>query len=215
MKIIEFDQIDSTGEYCKRNYAGRPFTVTAQVQTSGCATERKNPAERGGLYLSFVRHPHKQEATDAFIITANACTAVCRTLESYGLNPVIRWRSDILVNGKKICGVLVENTFSGSFVSRSIISIELNINNKLPEDFLSVATTLKAQTGTDIAVDEFRNKLLENIDKRLPLRIIKVISTGSARLLRLRRLRVNTLQPQSMWMPTANLFAYLRAVLKK
>lgn len=170
MKIIELDEIDSTNEYCKRNYVGHSFAVTAQVQTAGRGTKgRSFSCERGGLYLSVVRNPYKMETTDAFSITANACTAVCRTLEHYGLKPVIRWANDILVNGKKVCNILVENAFSGSFVSRSIVGIGLNVNNKLPEDLLRIATTLKAQTGKEITVSEVRNILLENMYKKFTL----------------------------------------------
>lgn len=170
MKIIELDETDSTNEYCKRNYSGYPFAVTAKRQTGGRGTKgRKFSSECGGLYLSVVRKLHNMEATDAFLIMINACTAVCRTVEHYGLRPVIRWANDVLVNNKKICGTLIENTFSGSYVSRSIVGIGLNVNNKLPDDLSKIATTLKNETGKEISVAEVRDVLLENLDKRFTL----------------------------------------------
>ena len=170
MKIIELDEVDSTNEYCKRNYAGRSFVVTAARQSGGRGTKgRSFSSEIGGLYLSVVRHFYKMEATDAFLIMINACTAVCKTVEHYGLKPVIRWANDVLVNGKKICGTLIENTFSGSFISRSIVGIGLNINNELPEELLPIATTLKEQTGIEISVTEVRDILLENLNKKFTI----------------------------------------------
>ena len=170
MKIIELDEIDSTNEYCKRNYVGRTFAVTAQIQTAVHTVNGQSYLSgRGGLYISVVQNPYKMETTDAFLITVNACTAVCRTLEHYGLKPVIRWANDILVNGKQICKILVENSFYGSFISRSIVGVELNLNNKLPDELLHIATTLKTQTGREIPIDEVRNILLENMNKKYTL----------------------------------------------
>lgn len=170
MKIIELDETDSTNEYSKRNYTGRSFVVTAARQTGGRGTKgRSFSSELGGLYMSVVRNPYKMEATDAFLIMINACTAVCRTVEHYGLKPVIRWANDVLVNGKKICGTLIENTFSGSFVSRSIVGIGLNVNNKLPDELLQIATTLKEETSKEISVTEVRDILLENLNKKFTL----------------------------------------------
>ena len=170
MKIIELDEVDSTNEYCKRNYAGHSFVVTAASQKVGRGTKgRSFSSERGGLYLSVVRKLYNVEATEAFLIMVNACTAVCRTVEHYGLKPVIRWANDVLVNGKKICGTLIENTFSGSFISRSIVGIGLNINNELPEELLPIATTIKKETGREIPVSEVKNLLLENLNKKFTL----------------------------------------------
>lgn len=174
MKIIELDEVDSTNEYCKRNYSGHSFVVTAARQTGGRGTKgRSFSSENGGLYLSVVRKLFKAEATDAFLIMINACTAVCRTVEHYGLKPVIRWANDVLVNGKKICGTLIENTFSGSFISRSIVGIGLNINNTLPGELLDIATTLKQETGKELPVREVRDLLLENLNKNFSLQDYK------------------------------------------
>lgn len=170
MKIIELDETDSTNEYCKRNYAGYSFAVTAARQTGGRGTKgRSFSSETGGLYLSVVRKHYNLETTDAFLIMINACTAVCRTVEHYGLKPVIRWANDVLVNGKKICGTLIENTFSGSFISRSIVGIGLNVNNLLPVELLPIATTLKKETNKVISVKEVRDILLENMNKKFTL----------------------------------------------
>ena len=170
MKIIELDEIDSTNEYCKRNFTGQSFVVTAKRQYGGRGTKgRSFSSEEGGLYLSVVRKLYKIEATDAFSIMVNACTAVCKTVEHYGLKPVIRWANDVLVNGKKICGTLIENTFSGSFISRSIVGIGLNINNELPDELLPIATTIKNETGREIPVWEVRDVLLENMSKKFAL----------------------------------------------
>ena len=170
MKIIELDEIDSTNEYCKRNFTGQSFIVSAKRQSCGRGTKgRSFSSENVGLYLSVVRKLHNIQATDAFLIMVNACTAVCKTVEHYGLKPIIRWANDVLVNSKKICGTLIENTFSGSFISRSIVGIGLNINNELPDELLPIATTLKKETGREIPISEVRDILVENMNKKFTL----------------------------------------------
>lgn len=65
---------------------------------------------------------------------ANASVAVCRTLENYGLTAEIKWPNDVYVQGKKICGILIENVFSGDRISSSVVGIGVNVNNSLPEE---------------------------------------------------------------------------------
>lgn len=165
--MIELDEVDSTNEYCKRNYCGHSFCVVANRQSGGRGTKgRSFSSERGGLYFSVIKRLDGLEATRAFIIMVNACTAVCKTVESYGLTPVIRWANDVLVNGKKICGTLIENTFYGSFISRTLVGIGLNVNNELPSYLSAVATTLKGETGREIPVREVRDALIGNLNKK-------------------------------------------------
>lgn len=165
MKIIELEEVDSTNEYCKR--AGNcDLMVTAVRQTSGNGNKgRSFISDEGGLYISVMRRYKNFLAADAFKIMVNVCVAVCRTVEGFGLKPVIRWANDVLVNGRKICGTLIENTFSGSYISRSIVGIGLNINNSLPEELLKIATTMSEQCGKPLSVKEVKAELIKNLKR--------------------------------------------------
>ena len=170
MKIIELDGVDSTNEYCKRTDAGEDVIVIAARQSAGKGTKgRSFISDEGGLYVSVMKYYRDFLAADAFKIMINACVAVCKTLKSFGLNPVIRWANDVLVGGKKICGTLIENTFSGSYISRSIVGMGFNINNVLPEELKDIATTMRAELGTEISVDEVRKELVKNLRKNYSL----------------------------------------------
>lgn len=165
MKIIELESVDSTNEYCKRN-GGEDMTVTAVRQTSGKGTKgRSFVSDEGGLYVSVMRRYSDFNSAEAFKIMVNACVAVCKTVESFGLKPVIRWANDVLVNGKKICGTLIENTFSGCFISRSIVGMGINVNNALPEELLPIATSLKAELGKDLDIKKVRDTLISYLKR--------------------------------------------------
>ena len=165
MKIIELDEVDSTNEYCKR--AGNfDLLVTAVKQTAGKGTKgRSFVSDEGGLYVSVMRRYQNFNAAEAFKIMVNACVAVCRTMEYFGLTPVIRWANDVLVNGKKICGTLIENTFSGSNIIRSIIGMGINVNNELPHELSKIATTMKTELGKSVPVKDVRAVLIKNLQK--------------------------------------------------
>ncbi len=165
MKIINLDETDSTNEYCKRVGRG-DLIVTAVRQSAGKGTKgRSFCSGEGGLYVSVMRHNTGYEADEAFKIMINACVAVCRTVESFKVKPVIRWANDVLVNGRKICGTLIENTFSGNTISRSIIGIGLNVNNVLTAELKDIATTLSSELGNPVDLDRVRTVLLKNLAK--------------------------------------------------
>lgn len=166
MKIIELESINSTNEYCKTHATDGDFIVIARRQTAGKGTKgRSFASDEGGLYVSVNRIYDNFPACDAFKIMINTCVAVCKTLETYGLTPVIRWANDVLVDGKKICGTLIENTFCGEIIARSVAGCGLNVNNELLEDLKAIATTMKEQAGHSFDIAKVKNQFICNLKK--------------------------------------------------
>lgn len=163
MKIIELEEVDSTNEYCKRQNFADDVIVIAKRQTAGRGTKgRSFVSDDGGLYVTVVRHYNDFPAENAFQIMINSCVAVCKTLESFSIKPQIRWANDVLVGGKKICGTLIENTFGGNKIVRSIVGMGINVNNSIPDDLKEIATSI-SQHGAKVSVDEAKNVLLYNL----------------------------------------------------
>lgn len=160
MKIIKLHCVDSTNEYCKRLKVDNAV-VCAVRQTAGKGTKgRSFSSEKGGLYVSVL----KTTATDpalAFGIMINACVAVCRTVESFSLKPTVKWANDVLVNGKKICGTLIENTLLSDGKVRSIVGMGINVNNRLPEELSQIATGISKESGKRASVRAVRKRLLK------------------------------------------------------
>lgn len=163
MKIIELEEVDSTNEYCKRQNFADDVIVIAKRQTAGRGTKgRSFISDDGGLYMTVVRHYNDFSAENAFQIMINSCVAVCKTLESFSIKPQIRWANDVLVGGKKICGTLIENTFGGNKIVRSIVGMGINVNNSIPHDLKEIATSV-SQQGVKVSVDEVKNVLVNNL----------------------------------------------------
>lgn len=166
-KIIEFETLESTNEYAKDlRAAGENLFVLAKAQTGGRGTKgRSFSSARGGVYLSRLTFYENYPAKDAFLIMASAATAVCETLQSYGLSPKIKWPNDVHVNGKKICGILIENSFSGANIRSSVVGVGLNVCNSLPKELENIATTVSAWLETSPSAEEVAKKLIEKLSK--------------------------------------------------
>lgn len=167
MKRIRLQEIDSTNNYAKElRGQGESVIVTAKRQSGGRGTKgRSFVSNEGGVYLSALRFYENFLAKDAFKIMSGAAVAVCETLRFYGVKPCIKWANDVFVGGKKICGILIENTLSGDKISSSIVGIGLNVNNPLPDDLEEIATSLSRQTGTSFSVEEVTKRLIEELAK--------------------------------------------------
>ncbi len=166
MKRIELEFVDSTNEYAKREDKGRDFLAIAARQCDGRGTRgRSFSSERGGVYLSLVRHFRRAEPREARSLMASCCVAVCKSLESFGVEPVIKWPNDVLLDGKKICGMLVENSFESGKLSRSIVGIGVNVENALPEELRGIATTLAEHCDEENLLEKFEARLFKNLKK--------------------------------------------------
>ncbi len=166
MKIINLDCIDSTNDYAKTLTLSEDTIIFANSQSSGRGTKgRSFISTEGGIYLSYLRFYNNMPATAAFKIMINSAVAVCKTCETCGVTPIIKWANDVLVNGRKLSGTLIENTFSGKNIARSIVGIGLNVNNTLPEELKCIATSLKNETNRLFNIDEIKKILAENLQK--------------------------------------------------
>ncbi len=162
---IRLEETPSTNELAKVKRAeGRPLFIVAKRQSGGKGTKgRSFSSNEGGAYLSLLRFYENFSAKNAFEIMCGGAVAVCETLAYYGVSPCIKWPNDIFVGGRKICGILIENTFSGGNISSSIVGVGLNINNPLPDELREIATSVYLETGKRLSVDEVTARLGENL----------------------------------------------------
>ncbi len=169
VKILRFEELSSTQDYAKNLRAdGEDTVVIARRQTGGKGTKNRSfSSAKGGLYLSKLSFYENFPAKRAFLIMERAAVAVCKTLESYGFAPKIKWANDIFVNGKKICGILIENVFSGNTIANSVVGIGLNVNNDLPDELSKIAVSMREATGKVFDLKEVENRLLEYLNEEI------------------------------------------------
>lgn len=125
--------------------------VTAEEQTAGRGRLGRlwaSPKFKG-IYASLLLRP-AINAEDALGITVLAALAVCTALRSEGLNAKIKWPNDVLVEGKKICGILTEISANIDGVEYIVCGIGINANlanEDIPRELKDIATSVYLEKG--------------------------------------------------------------------
>ena len=158
-KVISFDKIPSTQTYAHDMISdGRGadhIAILADAQSAGRGRyQRTWVSHHGNLYVSFIYACEERDARLAYSVGV----AIAETLIAFGVSPTIKWPNDILIDGKKVSGTLIE--YSGRFV---IVGIGINIKTN-PTVNASYKTT-KLDNYVSVTRDELLNKLMRNLDK--------------------------------------------------
>ena len=164
MKRVYLGEVSSTNDYLKQFLAGgEDMIVCAERQTGGRGTKgRSFLSEEGGVYLSALTFYNGFPAERAFEIMAHAAVAVCKTVEAFGIKPEIKWCNDVLAGGRKIAGILIENTLSDGAVRASIVGIGLNVSNAL-DGLSGIAVNMRELLPAPPAAEEVREALIGNL----------------------------------------------------
>ncbi|WP_375436423.1 biotin--[acetyl-CoA-carboxylase] ligase [uncultured Hymenobacter sp.] len=152
-----------------RNRATDGCVVITDKQTAGRG-QRGNHWEAApgeNLTLSVIWRPTFLPAPDQFSLSQAVALAVhdwAGTL--LGPDPVLRvkWPNDIFFGDKKLGGILIENTLSGTMIQHSIVGIGMNINQR--EFQVPTATSFAALTGRAYALATLASRLLEHLERR-------------------------------------------------
>ena len=168
-EICYFKSIDSTNFYAKKlvkDNVKEGYAVVADIQTKGRGRkDRLWSSNSGGLWFSIVLYPNIPPQSAMFITMIFSISIVQAIEDVTGLKPVIKWPNDLLINNKKICGVLTEIDAEMDKVNYAIVGVGLNVNNRLEKDLEKSALTLSKKLGKDVSrVDLFR-RILEKLDQ--------------------------------------------------
>ncbi|MDR0796333.1 MAG: biotin--[acetyl-CoA-carboxylase] ligase [Tannerella sp.] len=118
------------------------------------------------LLCSILFYPAHLPANQSFAISEIASLSVKYTLDPYVSGLTIKWPNDIYYQHKKICGILIENDLSEGIVSRSVIGLGINLNQKAFNNEAPNAVSLAMITGMIYDREELYNQLHTNF-KRL------------------------------------------------
>ncbi len=137
--------------------------AAAREQTQGRGRREREWLSASGENLTFsVLLRGKYQPRNLPSASMAAAVAVAELLEKEGLRPDLKWPNDVLVNGRKICGILSEGIAGGV-----IIGIGLNVNMKDAGHIDQPATSILIETGKRRNVDELLEKLLKHLSVRL------------------------------------------------
>ena len=191
--LIYFPEITSTNTHALRNIADflDRDVLMAEIQTEGRGRfDRKWISDQPeNIYISFVLKPpvilsdqhddnRNEHQKQPCLFPLNnipqyLSVKLCEILETYGISPVIKWPNDVLINGKKIAGILAQTSIRGNTFKGLVLGIGVNLNfekadmEKIDRPATSLNLVLGEKIDRDAFLKKFLNGFFENYDNFL------------------------------------------------
>lgn len=175
--ILYFDELSSTNtkalELSSTNLKNGTIILTDnQTIGRGRRDNKWSSCPDKSLTFSIVLYPDCpiDQLNRYSIITG---LAVSDALNQIGLSPNLKWPNDILINKKKICGILIESKLSGKSIKTLVIGIGINVNESasdFPGELQNISTSIKIENNQN----QKREQILASIANRLKLRLYKL-----------------------------------------
>jgi BirA family biotin operon repressor/biotin-[acetyl-CoA-carboxylase] ligase len=167
--ILHYPTLPSTMDFAKklaREGMGEGVVVLCDKQTEGRGRQGRKwfASPSSSILMSVIFRPTLKQLPQ---INMLASLAIVLTIEKVAeIKSTIKWPNDVLINGKKVAGILMENIFEGDALQAAIVGVGLNISldvSAYPE-IASIATSLSAKARRDFNRDDILRTLLEETD---------------------------------------------------
>ncbi len=170
-RIYHFFKVNSTNTVAIHlGYEGELHgtIVLAEEQTAGRGRVGRSwhSEKTSGIYLSVLLRPPMGPAEAPLITLLAGLAAHDAVVEQAGLRPDLRWPNDLLLNGKKFCGILTEMHAEPDHVHFVIVGLGINVNHtRMPEELRGMATSLRMETARPHSRLELLVRLLRCLER--------------------------------------------------
>lgn len=166
LKILRFPQLDSTNLHAKRIHRDVPegTIISADAQSAGKGRlGRKWLSEPGkNLMFSIVLKPTLPVERLGLLSLVSAIAVANAIREGTRMEPDCKWPNDVLLQGRKICGILSEAIFDQNSVEAVIVGIGVNVNQtQFPDDLQPTAISMQLATGRTYDTDQVLASILQ------------------------------------------------------
>ena len=150
--LLRLDSVDSTNNYAAALIAKGTATdgtvILSAYQTNGKGQGSNSWISGVGknLLFSIILYPRLLPAEKQFFLSMSISWGIAGFVETLVRKAQIKWPNDILINDKKVAGILIENTVSGMNLNASVIGIGLNVNQEVFPEGIINATSLKLES---------------------------------------------------------------------
>jgi BirA family biotin operon repressor/biotin-[acetyl-CoA-carboxylase] ligase len=147
------ESVDSTNDYAKKKAKelvdGSVIISLEQVKGKGRRGRSFHSGKGDGIYLSIILKPGFEPAKAPFI-TSIAGAALVNTFNKFNIQTKIKWPNDVLINGKKVAGILTEMSADMEFIEYIVLGVGINVSGlEFPSELKNIATSLKLE-GYDV-----------------------------------------------------------------
>lgn len=152
-EVLYFDTIDSTNtkaqELAEKGYPSGTLVVADKQESGKGRRGRSWVSPSGtGIFMTLMIKPDINP-NNASMLTLVAALAVAKAITSVtGEEAMIKWPNDIVVNGKKVCGILTEMNAQFDYINNIVVGIGINVHNEsFPEEISQMASSLMIEAG--------------------------------------------------------------------
>lgn len=152
-EVLYFDTIDSTNtkaqELAEKGYPSGTLVVADKQESGKGRRGRSWVSPSGtGIFMTFMIKPDINP-NNASMLTLVAALAVAKAITSVtGEEAMIKWPNDIVVNSKKVCGILTEMNAQFDYINHIVVGIGINVHNEsFPEEISQMASSLMIEAG--------------------------------------------------------------------
>ena len=170
-RILHFFKTESTNDVAMHlGETGEPHgvVVVAEQQTRGRGREG-HPwiSEKSvGVYVTILLRPEISPMQSPALTLVAGLAALDAITEETILSPDIRWPNDVILNGKKVCGILTEMQAELDRIHFAVVGIGINVNqSKMPTELAGIGTSLRIETGRTHSRLELLARLLRHLDR--------------------------------------------------
>ena len=174
-QIEYYKEIESTHTYAKKiahNIKNDGKIIIAEVQTSGIGPKGRSwyTGKSKNIAMTIILHP-KCKISNLKNLTFNIAKAVKEAIEElYGYSLKIKEPNDLLLNGKKICGILTEINTIGEKINYLLISMGFNVNeDEFSEQTKDIATSLKREYNKNFEREEIILTIIEKLETEIEI----------------------------------------------
>ena len=146
---------------------GSVFVAEEQTAGRGRGAHQWESAPSAGIYCSVVLRP-ALPPSEALVLSLAAGLAVHSAVQQIdsGVVPDLKWPNDLMIGGKKFCGILTEMNAEATRVRHIVVGIGINVNQtKFPAELQPIATSLRLASGTEWSRVELCAALLKSLDR--------------------------------------------------
>ncbi|MEM8528959.1 MAG: biotin--[acetyl-CoA-carboxylase] ligase [Bacteroidota bacterium] len=170
--LLHFPRLASTNEYAfkllenQTVVEGTVISTAEQFQGKGQMGNTWQSTPNENIAMSVVLHPHFLEPAQQFYLNIAITLAVRETLADFVENVQIKWSNDILINRKKVAGILIQNNLSAQKIQNSVAGIGINVNQQRFPSELEQASSLFLQSKQATDLEKIMQQLCKNLELR-------------------------------------------------
>lgn len=172
MKKILLDSVDSTNSYVAAHADELPSgcVVSARRQTAGRGQRGNSWESEPGKNLTFTMlfRPEQFPAIRQFRISQAVALAVCEALEAEcGVECRVKWPNDIYVDCRKICGILISHSLSGSTIAHTVVGAGINVNQRIFKSDAPNPVSVWQLTGREYQLDKLLDAVASAVEREV------------------------------------------------